>query len=72
MFVSGLTHPSFHRSFGSSINEAEEIDGEFVFWTRPDPKYVFRTLKAAINLHIAGMNLFHQACTAPTPPEEEA
>jgi hypothetical protein len=68
MFVSGLTHPSFHRSFGSSINESEEIDGEFVFWTRPDPKFVFRTLKAAINLHIAAMNLFHQACAAPTPP----
>lgn len=67
MFVSGLTHPSFSRSFGSSINESEEIDGEFVVWTRPDPKFVFRSLKAAINLHIAAMNLFQQACTAPPP-----
>jgi hypothetical protein len=67
MFVSGLSHPSFHRSFGSSINETSEVDGEFVVWTRPDPKFVFRTLKGAINIHFTAMQLFEQACAAPQP-----
>jgi hypothetical protein len=71
MFVTGLTHPSFSRSFGSSITEWEEIDGEFVLGTRPDPTYVFRALKAAININIAAMRLFHQACAAPSPPGDD-
>jgi hypothetical protein len=67
MFVSGLAHPSFSRSFGSAIIEAEEIDGEFVYWSRPDPKFIFRTLKAAINLHMAALKLWETNCAAPTP-----
>jgi hypothetical protein len=64
MFVSGLAHPSFSRSFGSSINESEEIDGEFVVWTRTNPKFVFRLLKVTINLHIAAVKLFKASCAA--------
>jgi hypothetical protein len=71
MFVSGLTHPSFHRAFGSSINEPAEVDGEFVVWTRPDPKFVFRTLKAVAGLHVTALSLFEQACAAPTPPGDD-
>ena len=47
MFVSALAHPPFSKSFGSFINESEEIDGEFVVWSRTDPKFVFRLLKVA-------------------------
>jgi hypothetical protein len=64
MFVSGLAHPSFSRSFGSSINESEEIDGEFVVWSRTNPKFVFRLLKVTINLHIAAVKLFKASCAA--------
>jgi len=70
MFVSGLAHPSFSRSFGSAINESEEIDGEFVVWGRTDPKFVFRLLKVAINLHITAMKLYQEACAAPPPDSD--
>ncbi len=71
MFVSGLAHPSFSRSFGSAINESEEIDGEFVVWTRTDPKFVFRLLKAAINLHMTALKLWAASC-APQPDNDGA
>lgn len=72
MFVSGLAHPSFSRSVGSAINESEEIDGELVVWSRTDPKFIFRTLKAAINLHMTALKLWDEACAAPTAPGNEA
>lgn len=70
MFVSGLTHPSFSRAFGSSILESEEIDGEFVYWSRADPKFIFRTLKAAINLHMTALRLWTESCAAPPPGDD--
>lgn len=72
MFVSGLSHPSFHRSLGSSINKSEEVDGQYVVWTRPDPRFAFRMLKAVINIHITAMRLFHQAFTAPTAADDDS
>jgi hypothetical protein len=72
MFVSGQTHPSFSRSVGSAINEPEEIDGEFIYWSRTDPKYIFRTLKAAIQLHMTALKLWEEACVAPAPTEDDA
>ncbi|WP_407688830.1 hypothetical protein [Mycobacterium sp. HUMS_1102779] len=61
-FVSGLAQPSFSRSFGSALKESEEIDGEFVIWIRADPKFVFRLLKAGINLQLTALKLWAASC----------
>lgn len=70
MFVSGLAHPSFSRSFGGSINEPVEVDGESYVSSRANPRFIVRVLKLAVTLRMHAMTLWSQSCApaAGAPP----